>query len=221
MLHGFNFSKLAFIVNISFYVFKYRQFSLPSIPGTYSTLYLCGAHPIKPTVTWLLPDHAIRVKSQKRIERLFWTLNWFSEPNFKIDPFQLAWFSWLLMPWASEKGAEPPGFWNFEQKRLFFSFEWEKTNFTTFAPPPWKNFGKSPSGRPGKSPFDAHVWCITSFRFVFWRGNPGCALIQPHPCACKRASFPAWLAVQADWSKRLTQVRICSVPPAVSARWGF
>ena len=135
MLHGFNFSKLAFIVNISFYVFKYRQFSLPSIPGTYSTLYLCGAHPIKPTVTWLLPDHAIRVKSQKRIERLFWTLNWFSEPNFKIDPFQLAWFSWLLMPWASEKGAEPPGFWNFEQKRLFFSFEWEKTNFTTFAPP--------------------------------------------------------------------------------------
>ena len=44
-----------------------------------------------------------------------------------------------LLRW---KGLVHPGFWNFQQKRLFFSFEWEKRNFATFGPLPWKNVGE-------------------------------------------------------------------------------
>jgi len=32
-------------------------------------------------------------------------------------------------------GLGPPGFENFSKKGYFFSFEWEKANFTSFAPP--------------------------------------------------------------------------------------
>jgi len=32
-------------------------------------LQVCGAHPIKLIVTWLVPDRAIKGKSQKRNER--------------------------------------------------------------------------------------------------------------------------------------------------------
>jgi len=37
--------------------------------------------------------------------------------------------------------ALPPGFWKFQQKGCFLSFEWEKTYFTTFGPLEkfWKN----------------------------------------------------------------------------------
>ena len=51
-------------------------------------------------------------------------------------------------PWASEKGAggpKPP--WilkSFAKKGCFLGFQWEKTNFTTFAPP----FEKFPSDLP-------------------------------------------------------------------------
>ena len=40
-------------------------------------------------------------------------------------------------------GLGPLDFENFTKKGCFLSFEWEKTNFTTFGPP-WKNFGKIP-----------------------------------------------------------------------------
>jgi len=43
----------------------------------------------------------------------------------------------------------------FSKKGCFLSFEWEKTNFTTFGPL-WKKFGKSASGSPGRNPSDAH-----------------------------------------------------------------
>ena len=39
-----------------------------------------------------------------------------------------------LLPWASEKGSNAPlGFKQFSRKSYFRSFEWEKTNFTTFS----------------------------------------------------------------------------------------
>ena len=36
MLHGFNFSKLVFFVNTSFYILKHQEFSHSSILGTYT-----------------------------------------------------------------------------------------------------------------------------------------------------------------------------------------
>ena len=36
----------------------------------------------------------------------------------------------------------PPDFESFSKKGCSLSFEWEKTNFTTFGPP-WKNLEKS------------------------------------------------------------------------------
>jgi len=38
-------------------------------------------------------------------------------------------------------GLGPSGFWTYQQNRLFFSFEWEKTNFMNFTPLEkfWKN----------------------------------------------------------------------------------
>jgi len=53
------------------------------------------------------------------------------------------------------RGAFPPGFYNFSKKSFFLSFEWVKTNFTTFGPvqerfwenllvPPWKKSFRRP-----------------------------------------------------------------------------
>jgi len=63
--------------------------------------------------------------------------------------------------WASEGGWQggpcpPLDFQMFTKKGCFLSFEWEKSNFTTFAPP-WKNVGKIPSGLPGKNLPEAHI----------------------------------------------------------------
>jgi len=49
------------------------------------------------------------------------------------------------------------------KKSCFLNFEWEKTNFTTFGPPPGKILEKSPSGPPGKNPSDAHG-CHSCFK---------------------------------------------------------
>jgi len=47
-------------------------------------------------------------------------------------------------------------FENFSKKGCFLSFEWEKTNFTTFGPP-GKILEKSPGAPPpGKNPSDTH-----------------------------------------------------------------
>jgi len=67
---------------------------------------------------------------------------------------------------ASEVGGKPLlDLENFSKKRCFLSFEWEKTNFTTFGHP-WKNFGKIPVCLPGKNPSDAHdCTCKTKPQF--------------------------------------------------------
>jgi len=121
MVHGFSFSELVFLLTLVFAYSTSSTFHIFQCQG--SILFVCGAQPSKRTVTWLLPDRAIKGKSQKRLERHIWTFNWSSETNFKTVPFQLAWFRWL---------------------------------------------------------FDASLVS----RFIFWSGNPGCALIQPHTCAC-------------------------------------
>jgi len=55
---------------------------------------VCGAHPIKLTVTWLVPDRAIKGKSQKRIESQGW-----DQPGFlkKKQPtcFEICFFGFL------------------------------------------------------------------------------------------------------------------------------
>jgi len=52
-------------------------------------------------------------------------------------------------------GLAPLDFGNFSKKCCFLSFEWEKTNFTTFGPPT-KILEKSLSAPSGKNPSDAH-----------------------------------------------------------------
>jgi len=48
-------------------------------------------------------------------------------------------FALMMKAWASEGGGRglltPMEFENFSKKGSFLSFEWEKTNFTTFCPP--------------------------------------------------------------------------------------
>ena len=67
-------------------------------------------------------------------------------------------------PWEhgrrkGEGGPCPPlDFENFSKTGSFLCFSWEKTNFTTFGPPPGKVLEKSPGGSPGKNPSDAHAW---------------------------------------------------------------
>jgi len=58
-------------------------------------------------------------------------------------------------------GAKAPLYFEiFSKKICFFSFQWEKTNFTTFGPP-GQILEKSPSGTPGKNPSDAHA-CLSA-----------------------------------------------------------
>jgi len=59
------------------------------------------------------------------------------------------------MAWASEGGLD---FENFTKKGCFLSCEWEKSNFTTLAPP-GKILEKSPGGPPWKNHSDARgLW---------------------------------------------------------------
>jgi len=50
-----------------------------------------------------------------------------------------------------EGGLDPLDFKISSKKRLFSSFEWEKTNVITFGPPPWKILEKSPTVPPENS----------------------------------------------------------------------
>jgi len=81
-----------------------------------------------------------------------------------------------LEAWASEGRAGrakaspcPPGealvdFENFSKKGCFLSFEWEKTNFTTFDPP--RKTGIIQQCCPGKNPSDTQAWRNC---FLRWR----------------------------------------------------
>jgi len=68
--------------------------------------------------------------------------------------------------WASEGGrGDLVTHWILKilsKKSCFLSFEWEKTNFTTFAPP-WKNPLVPP---PGKHSSDAHAWRIITAYYI-------------------------------------------------------
>ena len=45
----------------------------------------------------------------------------------------------------------------------------------------------------------ADFWCITVSLFIFWCGNRGCALIQPHTCACNMYIV---LSMVINWQSR-------------------
>ena len=60
MLHGFNFSKLFFLPTLVFTHSKASNCHILQHHGP--TLQVCGAHPIKLIVTWLVPDRAIKKK---------------------------------------------------------------------------------------------------------------------------------------------------------------
>jgi len=71
----------------------------------------------------------------------------------------------VLWAWASERGAEgdltPWILKLLAKKGCFFQFRGWKTNFTTFAPPPGKNFGKIPYCSPEKilpTPMAVSIW---------------------------------------------------------------
>jgi len=65
-------------------------------------------------------------------------------------------------------GFSSPRLWEkFNKERLFFSFEWKKTNFTTFGPFR-KILENSPSDHP-LNPLDAHVY--TYYAFLYLRLN--------------------------------------------------
>jgi len=70
----------------------------------------------------------------------------------------------------------PLDFENFSKKGCFLNFEWEKPNFTTFAPP-GKNLEKSPCTSSGKNPFDAHACMV--FSFTLKTGNQREDLMYP------------------------------------------
>jgi len=94
MLHGFNFSKL---VSLSTLVFTH---TMPVILTSFNIrdLYTLGVRrtPNQTDRDMTFSRSCDPGKSKKRIERQWWTFDWFFEPNFKIVLFQLAWFSWLF-----------------------------------------------------------------------------------------------------------------------------
>jgi len=67
MLNGFNFSKLVLLSTLIFAYSNTSNSQLHHCQGL--LLYMCAAHPFKLTATWLVPDRAVKEKSQKRIER--------------------------------------------------------------------------------------------------------------------------------------------------------
>ena len=64
-------------------------------------------------------------------------------------------------------GASPLDFENISKIGCFLSFEWEKTNFTTFGPPPGKILEKSPGGPPWKKYFRRPYTCVSASTVAF------------------------------------------------------
>jgi len=58
---------------------------------------------------------------------------------------QVSFTDFELQTWASEGGQGGHWIWKISAKGCFLSFEWEKTNFTTFGLPLEKILEKSPS----------------------------------------------------------------------------
>ena len=80
MLHEFYFTKL---VLLSILIFTYSNASDSQfLQYQWPILQVCGAHPIELIVTWLVPDHAIKGKSQKRLKNnQGWQKNRFNKNN--------------------------------------------------------------------------------------------------------------------------------------------
>jgi len=65
------------------------------------------------------------------------------------------------------RGAFPPGFWNFQEKKVIFLVLRGKKHILPLWPPPYKNFEKNPNApSPGKNPSDAQVSVSVSHIFV-------------------------------------------------------
>ena len=69
------------------------------------------------------------------------------------------WHGALSPPWSLEISAKKKISKISAKKGCFLSFEWEKTNFTTFGPPR-KILEKPLMAPPGKNPSDAHVYNV-------------------------------------------------------------
>jgi len=96
MLHWFNFSKLVFFVNTSFYV-QYSNASNSHISQYQGPILLvCGAQPIKTDRDVTLPRSSYQRKTTKKDWKIIRPFNWFSDPSFKIVLFHLAWLSWVF-----------------------------------------------------------------------------------------------------------------------------
>jgi len=67
MLNGVNSSKVVLLSTLIFPYSNASDFQLPHYNGL--LLWVYGAHPIKLIATSVIPDRAIKGKSQKRIER--------------------------------------------------------------------------------------------------------------------------------------------------------
>jgi len=67
MLNGFNLSKLVLLSTLIFPYSNASDFQLPHYNGLLLQVY--GARPIKLIATSVVPDRAIKRKSQKRIKR--------------------------------------------------------------------------------------------------------------------------------------------------------
>jgi len=63
MLKGFNFSKTVLLSTLFFTYSNASNTQLLQYQGP--IMWVCGAHPLKRRVTWLLPDRAIKGRSQK------------------------------------------------------------------------------------------------------------------------------------------------------------
>jgi len=66
MLHGFNFSKLVLLSTLIFMYSNAGNSHILQYQGP--ILWVCGAHPIKLIVAWLVPDRAIKGKSHNGLQ---------------------------------------------------------------------------------------------------------------------------------------------------------
>ena len=75
--------------------------------------------------------------------------------HLKLHQFLMVWYErFLHTSMGVGRGQE---FEKFCKKGCFLSFEWQKTNFTTFGRPLEKLLEKSTSGPPGKNLSNAHA----------------------------------------------------------------
>ena len=120
--------------------------------------------------------------------------------------------SWSVIMGVGRGGRGPLTTWilkSLAKKGYFLSFEWEKTNFTTFNPP-WKNFWKYPSVPPWKksSRRPCQIWFII-FKEAQNRSRTSTHFSSQGPCS-KQTTFitdhvrnrtvPLWTGLLWMWT---------------------